>query len=101
MALMTRSRADINGINSDLSALYYAQRACVGLLITEGINISLQALGSPFTPGIYARAQIDAFEKKGNKITVSANDDSHFILFGGTPLNEPIVGYASYVMNTQ
>ncbi|MBC7935116.1 MAG: alkene reductase, partial [Rhizobacter sp.] len=75
MAPMTRSRADQNGINTDLSALYYAQRAGAGLLITEAINISLQALGSTFTPGIYAHEQIDAWKKvtkavheKGGKI---------------------------------
>ena len=53
MAPMTRSRADENGIIGDLTVLYYTQRASTGLIITEGINISEQALGSPFTPGIY------------------------------------------------
>jgi redox-sensitive bicupin YhaK (pirin superfamily) len=42
-----------------------------------------------------------AFDRDGDKLTVSAVEESHFMLFGGTPLNEPIVGYASYVMNTQ
>lgn len=42
-----------------------------------------------------------AFDKEGDKLTVSTSKESHFMLFGGTPLNEPIVGYASYVMNTQ
>lgn len=75
MAPMTRSRADLNGVVSDLTVLYYAQRASAGLLITEAINISVQALGSPFTPGIFTNEQITAWKKvtkavhdKGGKI---------------------------------
>lgn len=63
MAPMTRSRADVNGVVSDLTVLYYQQRASAGLLISEAINISVQALGSPFTPGIYTQQQIDAWKK--------------------------------------
>lgn len=62
MAPMTRSRADVNGVVSDLTALYYTQRVSAGLLITEAINISEQAIGSPFTPGIYSKEQIDSWK---------------------------------------
>jgi redox-sensitive bicupin YhaK (pirin superfamily) len=40
-----------------------------------------------------------AFENDGTEIKVAADKDSHFMLFGGKALNEPIVGYASFVMN--
>lgn len=70
MAPMTRSRADINGIVGDLTVLYYTQRASAGLLISEGINISEQALGSPYTPGIYTPEQIEAWKK----VTQSVHD---------------------------
>ncbi len=75
MAPMTRSRADLNGIVSELTVLYYTQRSSAGLIISEAINISEQALGSPFTPGIFTKEQIDAWKKvtssvheKGGKI---------------------------------
>jgi N-ethylmaleimide reductase len=68
MAPMTRSRADLNGVVSDLTVLYYTQRASAGLLITEAINISEQALGSPFTPGIYTQEQIEAWKKVTNAV---------------------------------
>ena len=75
MAPMTRSRADKNGLVSELTVNYYRQRASAGLLISEGINISLQAQGSPYTPGIYNQEQVDAWKKvtdavhdKGGKI---------------------------------
>lgn len=63
MAPMTRSRATINGIVGDLTTEYYIQRSSAGLLISEGINISKQATGSPFTPGIYTQEQVDAWKK--------------------------------------
>jgi len=62
MAPMTRSRADINGIVGKSTILYYEQRASAGLIISEAINISTQATGSPLTPGIYTQAQIDAWK---------------------------------------
>lgn len=75
MAPMTRARGEGNGVANDLTVLYYAQRATAGLIITEGINISEQALGSPFTLGIYTEEQIvgwkkvtDAVHEKGGKI---------------------------------
>ncbi|PJJ08390.1 N-ethylmaleimide reductase [Flavobacterium sp. 1] len=75
MAPMTRARGEGNGVANDLTLLYYTQRATAGLIITEGINISEQALGSPFTLGIYAEEQIagwkkvtDAVHEKGGKI---------------------------------
>ncbi len=73
MAPMTRSRADQHGIVGNSTAVYYAQRSTAGLIISEAINISKQALGSPLTPGIYTQDQIAAWknisravhEKKG------------------------------------
>lgn len=63
MAPMTRSRADQNGVVNELTIQYYKQRASAGLLITEAINISSQALGSPYTPGLYTKEQIQAWKK--------------------------------------
>lgn len=42
-----------------------------------------------------------AFDTEGEQLNINAKEDSHFIVLGGTPLNEPIVGYASYVMNSE
>jgi N-ethylmaleimide reductase len=63
MAPMTRSRANLNGVVSDSTVLYYIQRASAGLIVSEAINISKQAIGSPLTPGIYTQEQIDAWKK--------------------------------------
>lgn len=63
MAPMTRSRADFNGVVGPSTVLYYKQRASAGLIISEAINISKQATGSPMTPGLYSKEQIAAWQK--------------------------------------
>ena len=63
MSAMTRSRADVEGVVGEMTVEYYTQRASAGLIITEAIRISEQATGSPFTPGIYNRQQIEAWKK--------------------------------------
>ena len=75
MAPITRSRADLNGVVQDLTVLYYTQRASAGLIITEAINISEQAIGSPYTPGIYSSEQIEAWKK----VTKSVHDQGGVI----------------------
>lgn len=75
MAPMTRSRANNNGVVGDLTVLYYTQRADAGLIISEGINISEQALGSPWTPGIYTQEQIESWKK----VTQSVHDKGGLI----------------------
>ena len=63
MAPMTRSRANAQGEANDLMVTYYRQRASAGLIISEGVNISPQAIGSPLTPGLYTEAQVAAWQK--------------------------------------
>lgn len=53
MAPMTRSRAQADGAPGPLAAEYYAQRASLGLLITEGVQPSDDGQGYISTPGIY------------------------------------------------
>jgi N-ethylmaleimide reductase len=57
MAPLTRSRA-IDNIPNALMARYYAQRACAGLIITEGTSPSPNGLGYARIPGIYSMAQV-------------------------------------------
>ncbi|MDO4636123.1 MAG: alkene reductase [Lautropia sp.] len=63
MAAMTRSRATADGIPTAMMAKYYAQRASAGLILSEAVNISPDAIGSPFTPGLYSDEQIKAWKK--------------------------------------
>jgi len=57
MAPLTRARAP-DDIASERVALYYAQRATAGLIVSEGTPISRQGQGYLFNPGIFSAAQI-------------------------------------------
>ncbi|HEY5856433.1 MAG TPA: alkene reductase, partial [Aldersonia sp.] len=57
MAPMTRVRATSCGLPSDTAALYYAQRASAGLIVSEGISPSLQGQSEPNIPGLYTDEQ--------------------------------------------
>ncbi len=77
MAPMTRSRAGKGFVPNDLNRIYYEQRSGAGLIITEGSQISEDAIGYRNTPGIYNREQVegwkyitDAVHKNGGKIFI-------------------------------
>nr|WP_204358643.1 alkene reductase [Streptosporangium sp. 'caverna'] len=63
MAPMTRSRAYVDGIPSSLTALYYAQRASAGLIITEGIQPSQAGKGYMNTPGLHTDEQVTGWRE--------------------------------------
>jgi len=50
MAPMTRMRATAQGVPTDVNAEYYAQRASMALIISEGTQPSDDALGSRMAP---------------------------------------------------
>lgn len=58
MAPMTRSRALPDGTPGELAATYYAQRASVGLIVTEGAQPSDDGQGYLTTPGVYTDAHV-------------------------------------------
>lgn len=62
MAPLTRSRSDERGRVPTFAADYYAQRADAGMVISEATNISPQAVGYAFTPGIWSQAQVEAWK---------------------------------------
>ena len=77
MAPMTRSRATPAGTPTELNAEYYAQRASVGLIITEGTQPSDDGQGYMLTPGLYTGAHVagwrrvtDAVHAAGGKVVV-------------------------------
>lgn len=59
MAPLTRSRTGQPGnVPTDLNALYYAQRASAGLIISEATQVSQQGQGYAWTPGIHTPDQV-------------------------------------------
>lgn len=78
MAPLTRSRADnLHNSPTELHAKYYQQRALAGLIISEGSQVSKQAVGYINTAGIHSDEQLegwkqvtDAVHEKGGKIVI-------------------------------
>lgn len=44
---------------------------------------------------------ITKFENEGDSILINAVSKAHYFVLGGEPLNEPIVAYSSFVMNSK
>ena len=63
MSPMTRNRASADGVQGELNALYYAQRASAGLIVTEGTYPEAMGQGYPNTPGLHTREQIEGWRK--------------------------------------
>ncbi|WP_424932497.1 alkene reductase [Amaricoccus macauensis] len=78
MAPLTRNRARAeDDAPYEIHARYYAQRASAGLIVTEGSQITPEAKGYAWTPGIHSEAQIegwkavtDAVHARGGKIVI-------------------------------
>lgn len=75
MAPMTRNRAGASNVPQPMNALYYAQRASAGLIITEATQVSPQGVGYPDTPGIHRVKQVsgwrlvtEAVHRRGGRI---------------------------------
>ena len=62
MAPMTRARAETT-VPDDLTVLYYQQRAGAGLIITEGVPVSIQGRGYLFNPGLYTQEQVEGWKR--------------------------------------
>jgi N-ethylmaleimide reductase len=77
MAPLTRSRSSTAGVPPDFAADYYGQRASAGLIVSEATNISQQAVGYAYTPGIWSDEQIEAWKRIVS--TVHANDGCIFL----------------------
>lgn len=75
MAPLTRNRAGIGEAPTQLAALYYAQRASAGLIISEGTQPCAAGQGYPHTPGLHTDEQVagwalvaDAVHAHGGRI---------------------------------
>jgi N-ethylmaleimide reductase len=68
MAPLTRDRAAAGRVPHALNATYYEQRAGVGLIISEGTQISPLGQGYLDTPGIYSPEQVEGWRLVTDKV---------------------------------
>ncbi|AZW31005.1 oxidoreductase, FAD/FMN dependent [Bordetella bronchiseptica GA96-01] len=105
MAPMTRART-LDTVPAQSMALYYAQRASAGLIVTESAQVSAQGRGYLCTPGIHTPEQVaawrnvtDAVHRAGGRIFVQlwhVGRLSHTSLLpdGGSPVGPVSVAAA-------
>lgn len=48
-----------------------------------------------------SESQVGVLDRAGDRFTLDASEDARLLFLGGEPLNEPIVGYGPFVMNTE
>ncbi len=64
------------------------------LVVLEGtVQVNGDALLRP--------AQMVTLSAEGNNVRIEANSDAKVLLLAGEPIDEPVVGYGPFVMNTQ
>jgi len=68
MAPMTRGRATQEGIPTELNATYYAQRASLGLVISEGTQPSPDGQGYLMTPGVFTAEQAAGWQRTADAV---------------------------------
>jgi hypothetical protein len=56
------------------------------------------AMNSSETAG---ETDLAIFDRSGDRITVEASEDATLLVLSGEPINEPVVSYGPFVMNTQ
>jgi redox-sensitive bicupin YhaK (pirin superfamily) len=72
--------------------------------LPEGRTLALVILhGTVLVNGIQVarEAQMVLLDRAGAEVSIEANTDATIVLLSGDPLDEPIVGYGPFVMNTE
>lgn len=74
------------------------------LTLPDGWNTALVVLkGTVQVNGqeVVREAQLVVLDAKGEGVMLEANNDAVVLVLSGEPLNEPVVGYGPFVMNTR
>lgn len=88
----------------DVWDLRIKQGMPVSLPVVPGRTAALVVLhGTLLVNGseVVREAQTVLFERAGEEVVLEANGEAHVVLLAGEPIDEPIVGYGPFVMNSE
>ena len=83
MAPLTRTRADADGVPTDVMVEYYRQRAGVGLIITEGTWPAAEGKSYPGQPGIVTPTQIEGWRRIADAVHEAGGSIVMQLMHGG------------------
>jgi len=88
----------------DLRDIRIAQGGIARFDATAGHTLALVVLhGTVLVNGdaVAREGQLVHFERAGTGVTIEANNDATVLWLAGEPIDEPVVGYGPFVMNTK
>lgn len=92
MAPLTRMRSGAAGVPGDLVAEHYAQRASVGLIITEGTYPSHESRAYPGQPGIVTDEQVEGWRRVADAVHARGGRIVMQLMNGGRVSHPEITG---------
>lgn len=97
MAPLTRTRADADGVPTEVMVDYYRQRAGLGLIITEGTWPAAEGKSYPGQPGIVTPAQIEGWRRIADAVHEAGGTIVMQLMHGGR-VGHPDISGASRVV---
>lgn len=92
MAPLTRMRSHADGVPSDLNVEHYAQRAGLGLIITEGVFLSPESKAYPGQPGIATDEQAAGWSRVADAVHAAGGRIVMQLMHGGRVSHPEITG---------
>ncbi|MCM3503078.1 alkene reductase [Microbacterium sp. P26] len=92
LAPMTRLRSGVDGVPGPIVAKYYAQRAGIGLLVTEGVFPSAESRAYPGQPGIVTEQQAAGWAKVADAVHAEGGVVFMQLMNGGRVTHTDITG---------